>query len=162
MFESYRWDGTGEHVDGGSQSQKEGRLFLEGRVDSSHPPPPHVDGCHIGAVTCSATHSQTCPPLRGIHTLLLRHKIKKKKKKITNKNKTEEIRRVGRRERGRRSGQVAVCVLLPVHSLQVLLLYQDVNAFLFTRGRQNPNMTLSKHQDEDMSIISETKHVGLT
>lgn len=31
---------------------------------------------------------------------------------------------------GRRSGQVAVGVLLSVHSLQVLLLDQDVDAFL--------------------------------
>lgn len=36
-----------------------------------------------------------------------------------------------------RSGQVAVGVLLSVHSLQVLLLYQDVDAFLATRGRQS-------------------------
>lgn len=36
-----------------------------------------------------------------------------------------------------RSGQVAVGVFLSVHSLQVLLLYQDVDAFLATRGRQS-------------------------
>lgn len=35
-----------------------------------------------------------------------------------------------------RSGQVAVRVLLAINSLQVLFLYQDVDAFLSTRGRQ--------------------------
>lgn len=50
-------------------------------------------------------------------------------KKLSNKNKTEESWQ-------RRSGQVAVCVLLTIHPLQVLLLYQDVDAFLATRGRQ--------------------------
>ena len=40
--------------------------------------------CHLGAAACQ--------PLRGIHTLLLRHEIKM----ITNKNKTEESRRAGR------------------------------------------------------------------
>lgn len=34
------------------------------------------------------------------------------------------------------SGQVAVRVLLSIHSLQVLFLYQDVDAFLSTTGRQ--------------------------
>ena len=71
-----------------------------------------------------------CPPLGGILTLLLRHKIKKKKK--DNKNQTEESQR-------QRSGQVAVRVLLAVHPLQILLLYQDVDAFLSTGGRQNAN-----------------------
>lgn len=38
-------------------------------------------------------------------------------------------------------GQVAVCVLLSIHSLQILLLYQDVDAFLSTRGRQSQHDT---------------------
>lgn len=72
--------------------------------------------------------SATCLPLRGIHTLLLRHKIKK----IHNITKIK-LRRAGKWDKGAglgRSGQVAVGVLLSVDSLQVFLLDQDVDAFL--------------------------------
>lgn len=58
------------------------------------------------------------------------------KKKVTNKNKSEWSGWVLQR-----SGQVAVCVFLSIHSLQVLLLYQDVDAFLSTRGRQSQHDT---------------------
>lgn len=138
VFESYRWDGAGERVDGVSQSQQEGyfSFITEGREQKVHTLLPHQVGCHIRAVTWS--HSQHVRRSEGSSLYYSDIKLKKKKKKKTNKNKTEESRR---RRLQRRSGQVAVRVLLPVHSLQVLLLYQDVDAFLSTRGRQNPNMT---------------------
>lgn len=63
-------------------------FIAEGRAESSHPPQVggwlSYQGGHMVTLT-------TCPPLTGILTLLLRHKIKKKKK-MTNKNETEESR----------------------------------------------------------------------
>lgn len=90
VFESYRWDGTGELVDGASQSQQEGRLFTP-----SSPPPPSQVSCHIRAVTWSATHSQHGRRSEGSSLYYSDIKLKKMKK-ITNKIKTEESRRAGR------------------------------------------------------------------
>ena len=58
----------------------------EQKVHTLVPPPPQVGGwlSYQGGHMVSDTLT-TCPPLRGILTLLLRHKIKKKKNEEDNK-----------------------------------------------------------------------------
>lgn len=52
VFESYRWDGTGELVDGASQSQQEGRLFTP-----SFPPPPPLRSVVISGRSHGRRHT---------------------------------------------------------------------------------------------------------
>lgn len=69
-----------------------------------------------------------CRPIRGLLSHLCYFDIEKKKEKNKELIKCKCTKESWRRWAG--LGQVAVGVLLPVHTLQVLLLDQDVDTFL--------------------------------
>lgn len=81
VFESYRWDGAGERVDGVSQSQQEGyfSFITEGRGQKVHTLLPHQVGCHIRAVTWS--HSQHVHRSEGSSPYYSDIKLKKKRRR---------------------------------------------------------------------------------
>lgn len=136
--------GWGQCVDGLSQSQQQGgggvysSFITERRAVRSKFTPSSSGRVRCGGRRCDA-HTQT-------HNMSVAQRDPHFITQTQNKKKDKQIKQESRWAGGRSSGQVAVRVLLAIHSLQVLLLNQDVDAFLSTRGRQEPEENL--HQSD--------------